>query len=133
MATRARAVGGCSDDPFGGEPCTRLVCYAVANLADEPSAATPSLVLDARWTHLLTADQAPNLSELTLAEFVAEVERAAARATAADERYALERIRSWAQAQRCQGILFQLEPASRAGDGSARRIGLAWERNHGDP
>ena len=128
MAHPDRSTTADSGDPFGGEPCTALVFYAVAELADEPGPATPALVLEPRWSYLLDADQAPNLTELARDAFVAEVERAAARAGSAGERQELERVRDWARAQRGKGILYELEPASCAGDGSARRIRIAWER-----
>ncbi|NMB73782.1 MAG: hypothetical protein GYA21_01480 [Myxococcales bacterium] len=119
---------GPTDDPFSGEKCSVLVFYAVDKMEDEPDRNTPSLVLEPHWSHLIHADTAPYLTELTSEQFLEELQQAGQKATWY-ERQVINRIREWFLSQQKPAVLYELEPPSIAGSGMARKLGLERERS----
>ena len=104
------------------EPFDHLVFYAVLNPADEPGPDDPSLVIPPPHADVLIADNAPYLTGLSFDDMLHEIDEARLLAASEEKRQVLTDLRYWVVAQGRAGILYQLEPASIAGDSTARRI-----------
>ena len=115
---------------FRSENCDSLVFYAVCDEEAEPEASISQLVFPAEESRTLEdfflADNAPYLTALERKDFVGELERAQAQAKDHFRGHKLlQRVQTWLNGHDERWILYQLEPAQIAGDGTARSRALA--------